>query len=92
MPIHNIRRSSNILNVYKIDVGCSLKWFTASAQIKWYCFKASMTHVIRQFSKIGEIICDGDGVMIYLYVQAQHQKKYNKTLKKLKIDVGCSLQ
>jgi len=58
-----------------IDVGCSLKWVTTSAQIKWYCFKTSMTRVIRQFSKIG-----GDGVMIYLYVQAQHQKKYNKTL------------
>jgi len=70
-----------MLYMYKIDVGCSLKWFTASAQIKWHCFKASMTHVIRQqFSKIGENICGGDGVMIYLYVQAQHQKKYNKTL------------
>ena len=51
--------------MYKIDVGCSLKWFTASAQIKWYCFKASMTRVIRQqFSKIGENICGGDGVMM----------------------------
>jgi hypothetical protein len=67
--------------MYKIDVGCSLKWFTASAQIKWYCFKASMTRVlIRQFSKIEENICGGDGVMIYLYVHAQHQKKYKKTL------------
>jgi len=66
--------------MYKIDVGCSLKWFTASAQIKWYFFKASMTRVIRQLSKIGENICGGDGVMIYLYVQAQNQKKYNKTL------------
>ena len=45
--------------MYKIDVGCSLKWFAASAQIKWYCFKASMTRVIRQFSKIG-----GDGVIV----------------------------
>ncbi len=83
MPIHNFLRGSNILYMYKIDVGCSLKWFTASAQIKWYCFKASMTRVIRQqFSKIGENICGGDGVMIYLYVQAQHQnqKKYNKTV------------
>ena len=68
--IHNIRRSSNMLYMYKIDAGCSLKWFTASAQIKWYCFKASMTRVIRQFSKLGENICGGDGVMIYLYVQA----------------------
>ena len=64
-----------MLYTYKIDIGCILKWFTASAQIKWYCFKTSMTRVIRQFSKIG-----GDGVMIYLHVQAQHQKKYNKTL------------
>jgi hypothetical protein len=39
-----------------------------------------MTLVIRQFSKIGENICGGDGVMIYLYVHAQHQKKYKKTL------------
>jgi hypothetical protein len=53
--------------MYKIDVGCSLKWFTASAQIKWYCFKASMTRVlIRQFSKIEENICGGDGVMIFI--------------------------
>jgi len=66
MPIHNIRRSSNMLYMYKIDVGCSLKWFTASAQIKWYCYKASMTRVISQFSKIGENNCGGDGVMIYL--------------------------
>jgi hypothetical protein len=67
--------------MYKIDVGCSLKWLTASAQIKWHCFKVSMTRVIRQqLSKIGENICGGDSVMIYLYVQAQHQKKYNMTL------------
>jgi hypothetical protein len=53
-----------------------------------------MTRVIRQFSKIGETNCggDGDGVMIYLYVQAQNQKKYNKTLNIDKIDVGCSLE
>ena len=76
MPIHNFLRGSNILYMYKIDVGCSLKWFTASAQIKWYCFKVSMTRVIRQqFSKIGGNICGGDSVMIYLYVQAQHQKR-----------------
>ncbi len=67
-------------------------WFTASAQIKWYCFKASMTRVIRPFSKIGENICSGDGVMIYLYVKAQHQKKYNETLNIKKIDVGSSLE
>ena len=30
--------------------------------------------------------------MIYLYVQAQNQKKYNKTLNIEKIDVGCSLE
>ena len=70
-----------MLYMYKIDVGCSLKWLTASAQIKWHCFKVSMTRVIRQqLSKIGENICGGDSVMIYLYVQAQHQKKYNMTL------------
>jgi hypothetical protein len=51
-----------------------------------------MTCVIRQFSKIGETNCGGDGVMIYLYVQAQNQKKYNKTLNIEKIDVGCSLE
>ena len=42
-----------------------------------------MTRVIRQqFSKIGENLCGGDGVsvMIYVYIQAQHQKKYNKIL------------
>jgi predicted Rossmann-fold nucleotide-binding protein len=40
-----------------------------------------MTRVIRQFSKIGGNICGGggDGVMMYLYVHAQHPKKY-KTL------------
>ena len=83
MPIHNIRRGSSMLYMYKIDVGCSLKWFTASAQIKWYSFKVSMTRVIRQqFSKIGENLCGGDGVsvMIYVYIQTQHQKKYNKIL------------
>ena len=51
-----------------------------------------MTHVIRKFSKIEETNCGGDGVMIYLYVQAQNQKKYNKTLNIEKIDVGCSLE
>jgi hypothetical protein len=34
MPIHNIRRGSNMLYTYKKDIGCSLKWFTASAQKK----------------------------------------------------------
>ena len=94
MPIHNIRRGSSMLYMYKIDVGCSLKWFTASAQIKWYCFKTSMTHVIRQqFSKIGEnIVVVMDGVMIYLYDQAKNQEKYNKTLNVKKIDVGRSLE
>ena len=51
-----------------------------------------MTHVIRQFSEIGETNCGGEGVMIYLYVQAQNQKKYNKTLNIEKIDVRCSLE
>jgi hypothetical protein len=51
-----------------------------------------MTHVNRQSSKIGENNCGGEGVMIYLYVQAQNQKKYNKTLNIEKIDVGCSLE
>jgi len=39
-----------------------------------------MTSVIRQFSKIGGNICGADGVMIYLYVHAQHQKKNKNTL------------
>jgi len=30
--------------------------------------------------------------MIYLYVKAQHQKKYNETLNIKKIDVGSSLE
>jgi hypothetical protein len=54
-----------------------------------------MTRVIRQqFSKIGENLCGGDGVsvMIYVYIQAQHKKKYNKILNIYKIDVGCSLE
>ncbi len=74
MPIHSLRRCSNISYMYDIDMGCSLKGFTASAKMLWYGLHTCIRKDFSQLSQIWGSGCNGNGVIVKPYAHPQPEK------------------
>jgi hypothetical protein len=74
MPIHNLRRCSNISYMYDIDMGCSVKDSTAPINVQWHGLHTCIREDFSQLSQICGIVCGDNGVSVKPYTHPNLDK------------------
>jgi hypothetical protein len=74
MPIHNLRRHSNLSYMYDMDMGCSLKGSTVSIKLYWHALHTCTRKDFSQLSQTWGSICGGIVMSGRPYAHPQPEK------------------